>query len=458
MWQLGTTKVVGALLAGGVLVAGGGIAARGTVDAHPEKVPVGADPSTEGVAMHECRMQLVDEVRTEVREVTDSVDPRDPRARRTVRKELVEIFSHRDSVHLRDCEDRYRALIALRGEAVRLGLLRLAIPEYNDEQRFRGATSAVFGPKVTIFASANLEGFRFEQQYESHGDRGVLAAVIFVDTSLTANLSGFPEYSALGLEAGANCLWISYRSAQAPRWRARVSRARADWSCAEFGISGTWLGVDRDTYGPAVTFLDVPAVGRFEWDANERPLLGVKCLTGWCAVGPADATGGPGFTPRRFADAIPELNALGVSATIPGWHDEQRLAQYVNGVAVPGGPRATLIPATTTILPDVLPSQRRLIGYVYLHDQTAGTRYHAWGLRPGMNELYLARSATGDYQTFARSLGVGAPATPPMWTNVIRHPHVDAALVSTARFRWISTDDGFWVACGQGCCKMDGEL
>jgi hypothetical protein len=457
MWQLGTTKAVIALFAGGVLLAGGGLATRAAAEHGHIKVPMGADPSASGVAEHECRMQVVDSVRSELITVRELRNPRDPRGGWVSRRELVETFSHRDSMHLRDCEDRFRTLIALRGESVRLGMLRLAIPEYNDEQRFLGATSAEFGPKVTIFASANLEGFRFEQQYESHLDRGVLVAVIFVDTALTADLSGFREYSTLGLGAGVNCLWVSYRSAPAPRWRARVSRARADWSCAEFGTPGTWLGVDRETYGPAVTFVDVPAVARFEWDAAERPLLGVKCLTGWCAIGPANASGDPAFTPKRFADDVPALAALGVSAAIPGWHDEQRLATYVNGMAVPGGPRATIVPATTTIFADIAPGVRSLIGYVYLHDDPTGTRYEDWGLRQGMNELYLARSASGEYLTFARAMGAGAPGAPARWTNVIRHEHVDAALVSTARFRWISTDDGFWVACGQGCCKMDGE-
>lgn len=447
MWQVGWSKAAAFIATGGLLVAGAGLAG-GRADLPADtKVPVAADPSKPGVAAMECRMQFVDSVRFVRVTVRD---------RGRERVEMREVLSHRDSVHLRDCEDRYRALSALQGEAVRLGLLRMGIPEYNDEQRFLAAPG-IFGPKVTIIASANLDGFRFDEQYTSHDTRGVLSALIFVDTVPSADLSTYAQYRALGLAAGVNCLWVSYRSSGTPGWRARVTRSGAVWSCADDG-PGTDLGVRRQSFGPAVGFLDVPAVARFEWDVAERPLLGVKCLTGWCTIGPSSPSGGPAFTVQRLAEGVPELVALGNSVGIAGWHDEQRLANYVAGVAVPGTVRATLIPATTTILPDLGVGQRRLVGYVFLHDPPGTTRYAAWGLRQGLNEIYLALESPDLHRIFVRSIdpsGAGSPAV--RWTNVVRHEHFDAALVSTARFRWIATDDGIWVACGQGCCRMDGE-
>ena len=396
------------------------------------------------LAIADCLQQTVDSVRLQ------------PWGHGLIRR----ILSHRDSAHARDCIERVGDQVAIRTEMIRLVGLRTAIPEYNDEQRFalRGGTR--FGPRVAIFASPNLDGFRAEAQVVEHGSRGILAAVVYVDTSKSFEGNGqYVRYNRLGLDAGLNCVWL--RSSGGGAWAARVTRGQAldddgvDWGCAESNDE-TALAVSRTDYAGAFAFTDIPPAARFEFDQGGEPLLGVKCLAGWCTIGPSQTGSAlPAFTPTRLgATTMPALGVPRALAEVPGWHDEQVLANFdANGDAIPGTVRATLFPVSAAYAPTPViggPPQR--FAYLVLHDRLEGTRYADWGLASGVNEISLVAIPGPPHYAVIVKNALGERR----WTNVLRHPHVDAAVPPTARFRWMSLDDGIWFGCGQGCCRADG--
>lgn len=387
-----------------------------------------------------------------------------------------------------DCYRRLRVAKALRAEGVRQSEMHWLIPEFHDEQSFKTSPTE-FGPVAMVYASPALAGFEEEAQILEHEARammegttadpaiaGMLAAVVYVDAPPTAQLE--TPYLQLGLVPQLNCVWIVATPRQSGRpssgvasWHAYVTHPKPDMPCDSREAAHP-LAVVRTTQFPTGGALagrrfesaDVPAVGRFTFTRDGKPLLGVRCATGWCDLGPQRSNGQPDFAPAHFdLSGIPELRDL-VQANVAGWYDEQILSDYDPATKRPrpGSVRATLVPYSREYRPadvfDVVLSPRiDVVAYLYLHDDPAGTVYAraSWGLKRGLNVITLRSS---DPDKWIASVRNGSLTPPHDWANVDKHPHFDQVVISTARFRWASTDDGIWVACGMACCRMEGEM
>ena len=359
-----------------------------------------------------------------------------------------------------DCRRRFRLVRALKAPIHGLAELNLLIPEFHDEQPFANSATE-YGPVVMGFASPFLGGFVADSQWGEHGARGVLSALVMVDPLDTRPLG--PSYQRLGLHSGVNCLWVSSPATAGAAWRAYVTWPVADGAC-EPSTNRQDLAVVRTV---ATKGDRVPAVTRFTWDSNGRPLIGVRCLSGWCDVGPLGDGEVPGFTPRNRISGVSvvdraQLIALlgGTTALdVPGWYDEQPLSGFdAGGKAIPGTLWATVLPTRLGYRPMSAIVDKEPEAVVYVHGSSVGTPYGPagnWDLKPGINIIAWKSAPFGGALTVTSTSVPGGAVVE--WKNTYRHFHHDAAVVSTARFRWASSDDGIWVACGQACCRVDGK-
>lgn len=350
-----------------------------------------------------------------------------------------------------DCQNRRRALRTVSIDMQYVGEQMSSVPEYHDEQRLTTAENT-FGPMSYIFASPSVGGFANRWQLEEHGTRGALWAIVLVDT---AEKSALPStYTELGLQAGGrNCLWLSIEGGT---YKARVThQLERDQPCNP-GAPSRPLHVAIDPLSAVNNLADQPPVARFSQTQGGRPLLGARCFNHWCEFGPmpTSAGGPPTWVPAPVPIAGGTVNAASpVHARVKGWNDFQTLSTGSGASLRPAGPRATFIPVPG--LADRPSSYYageawRAVASLHILGPVTGTQYETWGIRQGRNLLSL-RMVSGAWQ-----MQVSNTSGTRVWTNVRRHEHFDAAVPGTARFRWISYDDGFWIPCGQGCCRADG--
>ena len=336
--------------------------------------------------------------------------------------------------------------------------IKLEIPEYHDEQPFPIWTGGIpnpatlspagsFGPIVNIFASPFLDDFKLPWQFAEHGDTGVFVAAVFVDAPSGTMLSG--SYAALSLHPGMNCLWLAL---QMPgTWTASISQATS----IECDRKAPRFPLRVDPTAPSPRFDDHPPAASFGHTIQGEPLFGVKCLSGWCEIGPPAmgwSAGGSTGTP-----SLPVR-------TRKGWYDEQWLSV--------AGASGTLVPALyAAVYPAIDIASRgvdgfsdwRFVASVMLGaDPAPGTKYATWGLRRGENAIFMRKSGGGwqtariDPSTAHQVLSGVIPFTPPtQLLKTDRMPHHDAGVPGTARWRFASMDEGLWVPCGQACCRAE---
>lgn len=361
------------------------------------------------------------------------------------------IGAAKGALALSDCRQRTRVLRSVSIDMQYVGEQMTTIPEYHDEQRLT-TSEGRYGPAAYVFASPSIAGFVHGWQLAEHGSRGALWAIVVVDTAETAVLPS--TYTDLGLRPGGrNCIWLSQAgTGLKARVTHQLDRAKP---CDPTG-SAREMQVLTDPIGTVTTVADQPPVARFSETQNGRPLIGARCLLSWCEFGPPPATsGGPAtWAPHPVGLASGYANSASqVRERVKGWNDMQTLATGSGPTLRPNGPKATFVPAVG--LADrsqsfYAGSAWHPVGTLYIRGAVVGTQYASWGIRPGANVLALK------FEGNAWRMQVSNTAGTKVWTNVHRHEHHDAALPGTARFRWISYDDGFWVPCGQGCCRADG--
>ncbi len=325
---------------------------------------------------------------------------------------------------------------------VQLGRLPWMIPEAHDEQPLTDGAGN-YGPMSYIFASPYLDGFTREAQFIEHGPRGVLVAVVYVNAPVNAVLPA--TYGRLQLRGGVNCIWLSAApAANLIAWAAYVSSAQpSDSTCVAPPAPGPFLVVRR-TGAPG--HFDVPPVARFDEDVAGQPLLGVKCLAGWCEIGPQ------GF--QRKVALVPEVPPGHRETRIKGWHDEQRLAVDAGAGQMTPGPRAALRPVRNLHALSAASFRmtwRPVATIFFLTTPPPGSNYAKWGLQAGHNRLELIEFEGRWVARIRRQDG-----SIRYWPHVQRHVHYDAPVPGAARFRWTALDDGGWVPCGQACCLVDG--
>jgi hypothetical protein len=351
-----------------------------------------------------------------------------------------------------DSARRLSVLTSVQGELTRLGLVKWSIPEYHDEQRFpvwTGAAptrstispqGATFGPVVNIFASAFLDDFSESKpwQFYEHGARGVMVAAVYVDAPPNAPLP--IAYAALRLAAGMNCLWLAHPTAG--EWSASISRAQGG-QCSRTLPPNRYhpLSVRRLVTNGA-NGAAYASVARFGENNRGQPTMGTKCLDGWCEIGPVGTNWG--MVPVTAPTSIP---VRGIS----GWYDEQWIAEPSATGTLKPFMYASVFPALDIASHSAQDyATPQAVAVVVLPvDPPATSRYYRWGLRAGENVVYLRERTPG---RFRLRIGSGPNAK---WLNAERMTHMDAGVPGTARWRYVSSDDGIWVPCGQACCRVD---
>jgi hypothetical protein len=356
-----------------------------------------------------------------------------------------------DTAWRADSARRAKILDSIGGEMSRLLQMYWTIPEYHDEQRFVIAPRN-YGPIVNIFASPYLGDFRHPWQIEEQGAGGMLVAVVFVDTTPNASLP--PEYQELNLRPGVSCLWLSYQPGVSQPWKGSVSQATTGASGTVCRPSGprSDLRVERTTYttpsGPQFTIDDYPPVAFFSDATNGQPLLGVKCLDGYCEFGPSKNTWKP--TPPPTTGRREEV--------IKGWYDEQWLDERDQAGVLRPTVRATIIPRPNiNDLPASAfePDSIQVSTIKIEAPVPKNSKYYALGLRQGSNAVYLRKKgATWRGRIVPQSAGPQSGGPPSTWRSVTPMSHVDAAVPGTARWRWTGADAGAWSPCGGKCCRI----
>jgi hypothetical protein len=363
-----------------------------------------------------------------------------------------------DESRSNDYARRVRTADRLADQSQHIGRLYFLIPEYHDEQHFQTGPNS-FGPMVYIYASPFLGAFTRMSEIVEQGTYGTFAALVYVDAPAGTVLP--PQYTRLDLQPGENCVWLANPSGNMTTgWRAYVTRLTGGRGCLRPTGPPPQPLLVYPSSPLGFTHADFPAVARFgEAQAPAgatfgQPLLGVKCLRGWCEIGPKTP-----ITPRSSAAA-----STGKKGRIKGWHDEQILAaQDPAGVLRPTV-RAMVEPVdglealSLASFPPVSPANPNqgwvLVGRILLDsDPPASSKYWTWGLRRGANHLHLRQTTARWEMSITHS---GSPIRY-IWQNVVREPHTDVPVPGTARWRFASFDPmGVWVRCGEACCSGDG--
>lgn len=335
----------------------------------------------------------------------------------------------------------------------RTGAMFMDIPEYHDEQRLTDGNQG-YGPMAYIFALPTLDGFKDSVQFGSHGARGVLVGVVYVLRLPTSPTVLPPTYTELSLAYEMNCVYLAFRKQAPPndRWKSYIKPANADTTCTPDETPDNLLPVKRisvpDNSGNPHRFEDYPPVARFDESTTGKPLLGFKCVDGWCMIG-LDA-----------GNARPPMSGPGGrEGMINGWHDEQVLTIRTAPGDFQGVFRAKLTPRPhlERVTLDTLQNWTHM-ATITLVGPPAGPKYSTWGMRRGNNRMEL-RLDPSNSQWHARMIAPAFGTSPEDTTDlrfVGRHQHFDVAVPATARFRWTLADDGIWVPCDLGCCKVEG--
>jgi hypothetical protein len=363
----------------------------------------------------------------------------------------------------RDSIRRAEAAHRLADVSRQLGHMYFLIPEYHDEQQFQTGAND-FGPMAYLSASPFIGSFTTVAQIKEQGTYGTFAAIVKVDTTDGATL---PEpYHSLELRGGENCVWLANPTGDITNgWLGYVTPLTPGQGCVRpsGGASApTQLKVYRST--PAgFTFFDYPPVARFgeasplNGASFNQPLLGVKCLAGWCEIGPN----------APVVPLPPETAGNGKEGRIKGYHDVQTLAYKDDAGVLRSAGRAVLepVPGLDRMSKDgfaVSNGADAGAGWVlvarilFAADPPTNTKYFKWGLRRGANHLFLRRTGPDRWEMSTRN---PLHRIRYIWQNVRREPHTDIHVPGTARWRFADFDPmGVWVRCGEACCSGDGGL
>lgn len=337
-----------------------------------------------------------------------------------------------------------------------LGWQNHSIWLYTDDQRFN--TDGKYGPVAKITPSDALDTLT-EAGIIAAGDTGVLVGAIQVDTSEDVMASDLPEsYRALNLAPGMNC--VRFRDSGTGIIAYVYKQSAGPNVCpAPFSVPNG-LRVQKVYSAVFPGSRNIPAVGRFHEGTRRerrRPHFGFKCDRAWCLVLPV----------HEEVDTIPlphrNLHPKKRTWEVHGWHDVQTLA-VLNpaGNPVPGNRRASIIPDTAlyrrTMEHDF--SQGWVRSAVVHFRGTPGGKYGRrpagdtmnpyWNFVRGENEIYLKMDSS-------KPSGWAAEVRNSAGTFEIvvvhRHPH-SKPVPGTARFRWMDQDEGGWIRCEDGCCKV----
>jgi hypothetical protein len=158
------------------------------------------------------------------------------------------------------------------------------------------------------------------------------------------------------------------------------------------------------------------------------------------------------------------------------WHDDQILATKSGNTLVPTL-RATVTPVRPAPVQngETLQQGKRVwlpVAWIWVEGNPSGTKYGEapdpsrkpfWGMRRNLNLLELTYDpdvpeSDKRWQGQIVQLGLdGKPDTSkdPRRVLVTYMDHGFTGIPSNARFHWKDTDEGVWIPCDQGCCRVD---
>ena len=295
-------------------------------------------------------------------------------------------------------------------------------------------------------------------------------------------------YSGLGIRAGFNCLVVVNRHRSYVPLMVSVGWNEA--ACLKPPLTGPKVTTLTYRVLPPRTGLivgDVPAVARWDIDAQYRQFIGIKCGERWCEVGPVG-----GYGPST------QYGAAGASVQrrtieVKGWYDEQRLALYSTGGArpVPSTVIGTVFaapaldeynntnrweaaPDTGAWLKAAAMSMSGPQGlYTSKYNITASTAPVQWSAKPNTNELWLCYDKSAIGSASSRRCGISAATLTGCtsgWYGDVRNAagglahkyfcvakreHPAMVVPGIVRWRWKVKDETIWVSCQRGCCEVD---
>jgi hypothetical protein len=332
----------------------------------------------------------------------------------------------------------------------RNGYCTYNIVQYHDQQRLSKGNEP-YGPVAMVFALDHVVSR--EHNHFDAGYRNV--AVAYVKTSDSPGNSLTATYRNLGLRDSITCIYLRHRHQTGRKdwWEAATAPPQGD-ECT--GTTEVSLDVRHiEPYSDPAAY---PPVARFVESHGRRPMIGIRCATGWCFIGA-----------NRFADILPPIHAglpgagLGREWTVPGWFDEQHLA-VKDGNRLHPRFRLSIVPTEDLANADeaayARPSGVHVATIIVPPHVTIPPQYArtdtGYGLRPGANRVYIFKIAENDWR--AHIVNSSFPqGTPHRRVKRRDHSHFDYAVPPTARWRWVDTDEEIWVACAAGCCMIEPQ-
>lgn len=288
-----------------------------------------------------------------------------------------------------------------------------------------------------------------------------LQPVAFVRVKADPGDDVHETYRALDLVPGFNCIYLIASGAQ---WDAHVLPPVAgDDPCPDVPQAPQRpplkvIPVSTPGFGNPG---DVPAVARFHEGRGrlgDQWFFGVKCGAAWCMIMPRDTD----------SLAVPHKGLVPTERRwmVRGWHDAQHLAvrtsaglqlsREIVGTAAPG-------PAASYDLLSQFEDSLVHAATVHFRNAPGDKTYKDdWKFRQGLNEIFIAkRPNSDDWAGRIRVKGFLCKQFPGLDhcykdLKVEREPHTGAVIPATARFRWEELDEGVWVRCADGCCKVSG--
>ena len=208
----------------------------------------------------------------------------------------------------------------------------------------------------------------------------------------------------------------------------------------------------RDSVPPAARFHEAKFHGV---TGLPQPLFGVKCDDRWCVLGPSNTN----IRPILQAANHPNEKKW----VVRGWGDMQHLGVFVSPntpLQLSGNLEAAIIPGPATEFTSAAQFEPSFAhaATVYISGNPEGTKYDTgWGFKTGTNEIQIQKAAGQDSWTGqVVSHGQGCPSTGCLKTvRVVKENH-GTNPPGIVRFRWDEADEGVWVRCADGCCKVSG--
>ena len=322
------------------------------------------------------------------------------------------------------------------------------VHEYPDDQRLNDGNDQ-YGPEVKTYPALNLGTRSHQADFQGVG---APVAAIMVDTGTLP-----PTYTRLNLVTGMNCLYLRYfpgPNQQFGQYDGYVFRAETNGTPCPDRVSGNAqplrVRAVKSKAFPAHT--DVPAVFRFREGhiaGEPQPLFGIKCADRWCILGPSQAD--------TNTVAHHGKNQGKRSWAVHGWSDAQRLAVMNSATGqLQYGPEASIIAGPGAALVGLAKFDTLVhAATVWFRGNPGQTEYKTkWGFNMNENQIWIKKTTTGftgEVRSIGGSCGGGQNCTTPV--TVIRFPHGQYP-PAVARWMWNPNDEGAWVRCDDGCCKI----